>query len=562
MYLPSLVLSLVALVNCSDWCYNGCANTPSSWKNLPESSCGKKHQSPINIVTRSVVTDHLLPNFTFVNFSSENTIKSITNNGHTVQCTLVENEVEVSGGGLNGTYSVVQFHFHWGDKDYHQGSEHSIDGYRYQMEMHIVSVKKGLSVDEATTQADGFAVFGFFINATEDGVLSGPWYTLTANLTNITGSVFDFEQNNTFSIDDLIGNVDRTKFYRYYGSLTTPNCSEAVVWTIFQEPIQVPKELTHLFSTKVELINTYRPTEDLNGRQVTASPATPLPPAHSWCYNYHCDHDPSQWFLLPESHCDGKSQSPININTRSVMPDNSLNSFTFTNFDNKQAIKYIANTGHSVECVLKDDLVEVSGGGLKHIYSTVQFHFHWGTEVQNSPGSEHTVDSNRYPMEMHIVSKRKNLTLDEALKTSDGLAVLGFFIETQPTSSPSDQTAWKKLTQYFSAIRNIRSQVEVKEDISINDLLGKVNRNSYYRYSGSLTTPLCKEAVVWTIFQETIKVDGNLMTMFPKYTGFHNVYRPIQPLNARTVYTTRSASCISAPVLLYPLLVCLCAHFW
>lgn len=30
---------------------------------------------------------------------------------------------------------------------------------------------------------------------------------------------------------------------------------------------------------------------------------------------------------------------------------------------------------------------------------------------------------------MHIVSKRKDLTLNEAVKTDNGLAVLGFFIE-------------------------------------------------------------------------------------------------------------------------------------
>lgn len=30
---------------------------------------------------------------------------------------------------------------------------------------------------------------------------------------------------------------------------------------------------------------------------------------------------------------------------------------------------------------------------------------------------------------MHIVNKRKDLTLDEALETPNGLAVLGFFIE-------------------------------------------------------------------------------------------------------------------------------------
>lgn len=53
----------------------------------------------------------------------------------------------------------------------------------------------------------------------------------------------DVNINQTFSIDDLIGNVDLTKFYRYRGSLTTPNCSEAVVWTVFQEPININKNL-------------------------------------------------------------------------------------------------------------------------------------------------------------------------------------------------------------------------------------------------------------------------------------------------------------------------------
>lgn len=117
-----------------------------------------------------------------------------------------------------------------------------------------------------------------------------------------------------------------------------------------------------------------------------------------------------------------------------------------------------------MKCVLKEDVLEVSGGGLDYVYSTLQFHFHWGSTSNDSEGSEHTVDSHRYPMEvvastellccfnkgivfqhilllpvyntchcvfvqMHIVNKRKNLTLNEALQTPNGLAVLGFFIE-------------------------------------------------------------------------------------------------------------------------------------
>uniref|UniRef100_A0A668TG15 Alpha-carbonic anhydrase domain-containing protein n=1 Tax=Oreochromis aureus TaxID=47969 RepID=A0A668TG15_OREAU len=145
-------------------------------------------------------------------------------------------------------------------------------------------------------------------------------------------------------------------------------------------------------------------------------------------------------------------------------------------------------------------------------------------------------------VQMHIVSKRKDLTLDQALQAPDGLAVLGFFIEfpltdrchhTHPTSALTSKTnAWKKLTSYLSKIH------KVTDDISIDDLLGDVNRHEYYRYSGSLTTPLCSETVVWTIFKESINVDLNLMKMFPNQTGYFNVYRPTQPRHTRTILTT------------------------
>lgn len=55
------------------------------------------------------------------------------------------------------------------------------------------------------------------------------------------------------TIDDLIGNVDLTKFYRYIGSLTTPYCHEAVVWTLFHEPIKVHKDLVSALSRTSEV---------------------------------------------------------------------------------------------------------------------------------------------------------------------------------------------------------------------------------------------------------------------------------------------------------------------
>lgn len=188
-------------------------HSPQHWNEISR-FCGHKRQSPINIVTSHVKTDHNLLNFTFINFSSPNVLSTIENNKHTgtqmclssplslvslldlivqqsvvchcvnvvasvlakesflsveltwlkrdkkhytyltqsiwcddddkmwtssfpciVKVKLKENEVEVSGGGLNDTYSTSQFHFHWGDEEHHPGSEHLIDGYRYPMEV-------------------------------------------------------------------------------------------------------------------------------------------------------------------------------------------------------------------------------------------------------------------------------------------------------------------------------------------------------------------------------------------------------------------------------------------
>ena len=43
---------------------------------------------------------------------------------------------KISGGGLKGTYTAVQFHFHWGSSS-DKGSEHTIDGKQYPLEVWI-----------------------------------------------------------------------------------------------------------------------------------------------------------------------------------------------------------------------------------------------------------------------------------------------------------------------------------------------------------------------------------------------------------------------------------------
>lgn len=572
MYAVLAVLSLCwGVIDASgDWCYTGCAHTPSHWADIDGAFCGGKRQSPVDIVLSHVKTDEHMGNFTFVNFSSREVFHNILNTGHTAKVNLKENVVEIHGGGLSGVYVAIQFHFHWGDTEFHPGSEHLVDGKRSRMEMHVVSLKKGLTTEQAKADPEGIAVLGFLIESNKNITKSEPWTNLTSHLAKSTEPV---NLTDAISISDLIGNVDLTKFYRYNGSLTTPLCNEAVVWTVFAEPIHVHADLLQLFPTKTHLTNVYRPKQELNGRQVYASPAVQLPAAHQWCYHEHeCDHSPEHWHTLAGSHCAGHRQSPVDIKTNAVK-DKDFSVFDFKGFDNKHVIKSIINTGHTVKCALKEGLAEVSGGGLEHVYSVLQIHFHWANSASDSTGSEHLLDSKRFPMEMHIVTKRKDSTLDEAVTQGDGLAVLGFFVEAsgdtkssgaaetptnEETSPQSNTEAWKHLTDHFSHIPTIGTEANFTSAVSINDLLGDVDWKSFYRYMGSLTTPLCNEAVVWTVFKHSVKVDHSLMRMFPTGMGYGDVYRPAQSLHNRTIYRS-SASAANLPTFLVLLLAFSCA---
>ena len=91
----------------------------------------------------------------------------------------------ISGGPLDGSYTLNQFHLHWGSEQ-DQGSEHTVDGHRfdngthlqvyifgtfiysfsYDGELHLVHYKStydNISAAIADNQTDSLAVVGIFL---------------------------------------------------------------------------------------------------------------------------------------------------------------------------------------------------------------------------------------------------------------------------------------------------------------------------------------------------------------------------------------------------------------
>ncbi|XP_068103388.1 carbonic anhydrase 4-like [Hyperolius riggenbachi] len=267
------------------WCYTESSCGPSTWQSL--GFCNGTQQSPINIPESSALYNGSLGVFTFNNYSDPSKLLTITNTGHTVEV-AIDSGVSMSGGGLPAGYSAIAFHFHWGNGT--SGSEHQLSGKQYPIEMHVVHTKGGVSLTDAKKDPTGIAVLGFFIdvsttqfrimfyvmdsaNASQLGGLSGLLGQVSIPGTTLT-------LNSTFSLDGLLANVNRTMYYRYSGSLTTPTCDQVVVWTVFKQPIYVPSGVVQNFTSALKhnasgnmetMVNNFRPLQSLNGRQVQVS---------------------------------------------------------------------------------------------------------------------------------------------------------------------------------------------------------------------------------------------------------------------------------------------------
>ncbi|MFS8110286.1 carbonic anhydrase [Rhizobium jaguaris] len=217
-----------------------------------------------------------------------------------------------------------------------------------------------------------------------------------------------------------------------------------------------------------------------------------------WSYEGHGG--PNEWAELDAANaaCSvGTQQSPINIvdPIRATLPPLGINW-------SKRA-DTIVNNGHTIQVNVADGSRLIAPGGE---YKLVQFHFHHP--------SEHQINGKTYPMEVHFVHAN----------AAGALAVVGVLIENGRANAVFD-----KVVSTMPVTEG--SPVKVDAEINPNGLLPP--KLTYYRYSGSLTTPPCSEDVDWLLLTHPIQASADSVAAFAKL--YQDDARPVQKSNRRFV---------------------------
>lgn len=213
-------------------------------------------------------------------------------------------------------------------------------------------------------------------------------------------------------------------------------------------------------------------------------------------WSYAGETGPANWASLDSDYatCAGPEQSPIDIVTEAADQETST-----INLDYESVEGTLKDTGKVLQMDLGGGTVTIDGKA----YDLIQFHFH-------TP-SEHTIDGESYPAEVHLVHAAE-----------DGmLAVIGVMFE--------EGEANEALSTLWSALPNMEDSASMTFDASS---LFPEDGNTY-TYDGSLTTPPCSEVVSWHVMATPVSISSEQLEALT--TMHDNTNRPIQPLNDREI---------------------------
>ena len=220
------------------WSYDG-EGGPDTWHRLkPEfAKCGSgTRQSPIDI------RDGIRVDMDPVQFDYRPSAFRVIDNGHTVQVNVAAgNFIDVMG----RRFELQQFHFH-------RPSEERIEGKQFDMVAHLVH-----------QDLEGrLAVVAVLL---ERGGAQALVQTVWNNLPLEKGE--ELAARATLDLNHLLPKDPR--YFTYMGSLTTPPCSEGVLWMVMQQPVTVSSEQIEVFARLYPM--NARPLQQASGRLIKQS---------------------------------------------------------------------------------------------------------------------------------------------------------------------------------------------------------------------------------------------------------------------------------------------------
>ena len=220
------------------WSYEGEAG-PQAWGDLKPAfnvcAIGKR-QSPINIEESATLRGPAEP----LVFNYQPSSGTVVNNGHTIQVDLYgDNSVTVR----DSTFKLIQFHFH-------HPSEERVNYKGFSMVAHLVhkNLEGQLAVVAVLLEAGA-------ANALIDKVWTHMPLDAGDRVRLPTGLI---------NMNELLPKDQR--YYQFMGSLTTPPCTEGVLWMVLKQPTTVSPGQIRLFSQLFP--NNARPVQAVNGRAV------------------------------------------------------------------------------------------------------------------------------------------------------------------------------------------------------------------------------------------------------------------------------------------------------
>jgi carbonic anhydrase len=266
-----------------------------------------------------------------------------------------------------------------------------------------------------------------------------------------------------------------------------------------------PKGISEFFCVSATLllascVETETPSDDEGG-------------SHAAHWGYEADNGPDAWGSMKSewSLCaEGREQSPIDLTnaTETELPAATIDTPSEQEVVvlNQAGVIHELDNGHTIQINAKTSEKLTVGDKT---YALIQFHFH-------AP-SEHTVDGEHFPMEMHFVHQAEN----------GALAVVGVFLE-EGAPNPGIEPLWAQLPE------GPGTETIVLIPAGFADYIFPDVGTGFYHYDGSLTTPPCSEGVKWYVRKTPTELSKDQIAAFTAVYDHNN--RPVRGLNERTVY--------------------------